>query len=153
MWFFPKNQIRFPLPRNDDEFSVVTKWLFDRELHLAYLSFEGTCGNYRFKEKFDDYADSARVLGKYLRGYAHSVSNFDYDANDWFVSTVFGVTTCGGIAGSSYAQFRCDKGFRRQRALLYWVQQRQGSRVSALRPAFERLAMRRRAWREQNDSR
>lgn len=153
MLYKPYRPIRFPLPSTDAEFSALTDWLFGMPLSIKKLWIDETIGSYEFTQDFDHYTNSFRSLGKYLfQTNVNQSSNFDYDANDWLVSRIFGPTYCGGIARAAYAQFTVS-GHRNKTRLRHWAQQRCGIRSDRLRPAFERLATHRRAWREQNDSR
>lgn len=127
-----RNQLyQFPLPRNDEEFALLTLWYFGARLSLSRFSFYGSGASYEVAEKYNDYHGKGFAYGECcIKG---------YDSSAEFLRQVFGGLNCGGIASSSYGQTTVI-GHRNKQRLKAWEISRRGKGGSAARPVFVRLA-------------
>lgn len=122
--------MKFPLPKCDEELALLTTWYFGVPLHVQLHLWDGG-GSYEVKETYNSYHGN---------GFAYSSSSSDgYDSSRDFWAAVFGRLTCGGIAGSSYGQFKVV-GYRHAARLRQWMKYRISNRGNSPRRCFVRLA-------------
>ena len=126
-----------PLPRNQKEFAILSKYVFGKPLSVSWDGFR-----YEIREPFDSYYSARRdasVFGPRVG---------PYYLNEVFCRTVFGPLSCGGIAGHAYGSVS-QKG-------MGWRAKKRGrefasgkAALSGVRPAFARLASQCRVKRKQ----
>lgn len=126
------NRLLLPLPSNDSELEVLSRYIFGVKLHLLKLNLYGDCASYEVKEDHDYYYDQ-----KFNRDAQCS----SYEVDTLFWASVIGSLTCGGIARASYGQVKVF-GYRNKKRIFKWVSSRGRKDANYIRPAFVRLAER-----------
>lgn len=128
---FDKRLIGKPKPVSDDELAILSNWYFGKPLHVDF-DFYTESGSYKVIEKYNDYHGKGYEFGECcIHGYHHSRAFWNF---------VFGVLYCGGIASSSYGQFRANSE-RDKKRLMRWKDSRKANTGSGrIRKPFARLA-------------
>lgn len=126
----------FPIPRNDEEFALLSLWYFGKALTLESLD----CWSFKDGVASISYAVADKYNTYHGAGFAYGPHACDgYDSSAHFLAQIFGTIHCGGIASSAYGQSHL-RGHRNHARIMAWIESRRQRRVSCARKSFVRLA-------------